>query len=342
MRIHLKVKGSDAEITALFNEIDADGSQKIDLKELRSALVAMGRAARKHQLDLDTHADSIERQRATLESHVLELESATKCMMRVEAAEAELAAYERKLPLEARLGLALRADGRSAEAIIKAWPGASVGYAVLEAVEAGVRQLDVPGGYTLPELTVWYDGAFREGLQKSVCRPGGGLSLKMVVPRVLKAGKVAGKGSAARREAIEALLPEARRLDAAISATQLEFRRAEEAAAAAAAAAQAAAAATAKAPQDVDPVSSKQRTRGRRRPSEQSSTQLTSPQGGTRKSHGSPRRQGSTPRISSVGAQGTPKESARGSRAKPVAQQKRAAPQGAIALPGAPPQPALV
>lgn len=193
VRLTLKVKGSDAEINAVFNEFDADRSGLLTMEELKPCLTHLARATRD---DADSRAAAEETKVRLIREHrayAEKLKEVAQKMAELEASEKSHDRFQRSLPFASRVGLGLLKTKKNLAQLIKTWPDAVVGYATLESFQKGMSALEVPGGYTKGELVSWFNAAFEYGLEKAFCREGGGIQLKHDLTTLLKEGRAAMK-----------------------------------------------------------------------------------------------------------------------------------------------------
>ena len=66
-----------------------------------------------------------------------------------------------------------------------------MGYATLDSFLEGMKKLRPPGGYRSHEAAHFYQQAFNDGLDCSLCRPGGGIQLKHDLRLLMAHGKAA-------------------------------------------------------------------------------------------------------------------------------------------------------
>lgn len=114
-----------------------------------------------------------------------------------------------------RIGIAIRKSKRKLDQLIKAWPDASVGYATRDALEKGLRQLNVR--IDADELDAWFQTCYEAGVAKSICRPAAeglpaAISLKVDLPPTIAMAKreheLANQRDAAIKELKRAALAE--------------------------------------------------------------------------------------------------------------------------------------
>ena len=135
------------------------------------------------------------------------LHKAEGTMRAIVAEELKHTQIESKYPLQVRIGIAIAAhlkkSGSKLDQLIKAWPGAQVGYATRESIDAGLKFLAVKtadAAQHAAEVDVWYNSCYAAGLAASTCRPGGGICLKIDLPPTLAMAKRE-EGSRLEREA---------------------------------------------------------------------------------------------------------------------------------------------
>lgn len=214
IRNSLKVSATESEIRSLFSRFDSDQGGQLDLDELQPFLKTLLDGARKHM----EHHKALEAElpQATDAGHgqayLTTVLAAAEAMRKLEQAERALNGFVIALPMRSRLGLALCRRRQKVDAIIKQWPGASVGYADLDSVSRGFEALGVPGRIDAAELAAWYHERQEEGVRRAVCRIGGGIHLKTDLGALLKEGQSAAREEELRRAEVKAALAPATEL----------------------------------------------------------------------------------------------------------------------------------
>ena len=156
--------------------------------------------------------------------------AAEQSMLAVEQEERDNLQIELEYPIDVRIGMAIVKSKKKLDVLIKKWPGAQVGYASREALGEGLRQLNVLENATHEEeLDDWYRQCFRNGLAASVCRQGGGMSLKVDLPKTVALAKqehkLAQERDAALRERKKKAFAEQERIRARDRAVAKEWAR---------------------------------------------------------------------------------------------------------------------
>ena len=169
MRGSLKVRATNGEIDALFNEFDADGGGTIDLTELKPALRALRDAA----ADAEAERASASVRGADMRKLAEETLAAAAAMNAIEEQErqlTELGSWQ-GAPLAVRLGVMMARRGKRAEEMAGKWPGAlqqgsgsdKQMFANKKAFRTGMADVAVDGSPPTPaEVDAWFDSLVRE------------------------------------------------------------------------------------------------------------------------------------------------------------------------------------
>lgn len=220
------VVANNADIDRLFKDFDADNSGTLEISELKPCVIALQEAAIAAQAQ-----SKAELKRADIcDEKAAMLFAAEQSMLAVEQEERDNLQIELEYPIDVRIGMAIVKSKKKLDVLIKKWPGAQVGYASREALGEGLRQLNVLENATHEEeLDDWYRQCFRNGLAASVCRQGGGMSLKVDLPKTVALAKqehkLAQERDAALRERKKKAFAEQERIRARDRAVAKEWAR---------------------------------------------------------------------------------------------------------------------